>query len=985
MKTPSYFWPMMCIVLIVTYMINLSSCLAQTTPVIGRHENTPNVVVFTNARIITAPGQVIENATFVVRDKHIEAVGKNIDIPTDAVVRDVKGATIYPGFIDLYTHYGIPDVQQEQSESGFFYWHNSVRPEIDAAKLFRSDEDAGKKLRKSGVTAVVTFPKNGILRGSGTLVLVTDTDPNEAVLKNNVAQSLAFTSPRRRGNPNTLMGHIALIRQTFLDADWYKRAWEAYDSAPAGRNAPETNLSLAALEPCATGVIPAVIETTDGLDIFRATNIASELGLNLWVCGCGYEYRYLDAVKNTGAKVILPVNFPATPDVSTDEISLRELRHWDFAPENPARLSHAGIGFSLTGASLKEDDIFLKNVRIAVKRGLSTDKALAALTTIPAEWLNMSKLLGTLEKGKIANFIITDGDLFEDKTEILDVWVAGRRYEINPVPKVDVRGTWAVEITPENRIDAFDLEISGKAVKPEGKVLYEGKTVRILKLTLGKRMIMCAFPTDSLGFKGIARMTGMVEKKGIFGHGTLGDGARFNWQAELTKPWEEKLDTTEVKPVEMAEFPIVYPEGAFGRTALPEQPETVMVKNAVIWTCGSEGMIENADLLIKKGKIARVGRNIKIPQGAVIIDGAGKHITPGLIDDHSHVTDFRGVDERMTALSSDCRISDLMNGDRINIYRQLAGGVTMACVLYGSDNPIGGLNEVMKFRWGALPKDMIYGEAKPSIKFGLGENPKQSNISGPPTTRYPRTRMGVEQFIRDSFEAAKDYRREWQEYEQDKNLMPPRRNLRLEPLLEVLDDKRQVQCHAYRQDEILALIRLADEIGFRVELFIHNLEGYKVADVMKKHGAMATIFSDWWAYKIELYDAIPYNGAILHDQGVVVSVNSDNAELGRRMNLEAAKAVKYGNVPPEEALKFVTLNPAIHLHIDDKIGSLEKGKDADFVIWSGNPLSAYSKCEQTWIDGRCYFDIVEDKKLREKAQKQRVALIQKVLKNDGKK
>ena len=295
---------------------------------------------------------------------------------------------------------------------------------------------------------------------------------------------------------------------------------------------------------------------------------------------------------------------------------------------------------------------------------------------------------------------------------------------------------------------------------------------------------------------------------------------------------------------------------------------------------------------------------------------------------------------------------------------------------------------VIKLRWGALPDEMKFKAAKPTIKFALGENVKQSNWGDQFTTRYPQTRMGVEQFFRDYFKAALDYRREWQEYrrksKKNKNLIPPRKNLRLEALLEILDGKRNIHCHSYRQDEILALMRVAEDIGFKVAVFTHILEGYKVADVMFQHGAMASTFSDWWAYKFEVYDAIPYNGALMYEQGVVVGYNSDSAELARRLNTEAAKAIKYGGVPTEEAIKFVTLNPAKQLGVANRVGSLEPGKDADFVIWNGPPMSTYTRCEQTWIDGRKYFDIEEDQQLRQQVAEQRAKLVQKVLKSGQK-
>ncbi|MFQ5752977.1 MAG: amidohydrolase family protein, partial [bacterium] len=320
------------------------------------------------------------------------------------------------------------------------------------------------------------------------------------------------------------------------------------------------------------------------------------------------------------------------------------------------------------------------------------------------------------------------------------------------------------------------------------------------------------------------------------------------------------------------------------------------------------------------------------------------------------------------------------NNYDIALYRELAGGLTITNQLHGSANPIGGQNSIIKLRWGAQPEDLIIEDAPQGIKFALGENVKRSRSQN--NTRYPDTRMGVEQIIRDRFKAARDYEQEWKTYNSLKKkngVIPPRRDLELEALLEILNGKRIVYAHSYRQDEILMLIRVAEDFGFKIGAFEHVLEGYKVADAMAKLGAGGSTFSDWWAYKFEVYDAIPYNGALMHNAGVVVSFNSDSGELARRLNLEAAKAVKYGGLSEEEALKFVTLNPAKNLRIDHRVGSLEPGKDADFVIWSGHPLSTYSICEQTWIDGRKYFDRQLDLEMQKQVKAERARLIQKVL------
>ena len=408
---------------------------------------------------------------------------------------------------------------------------------------------------------------------------------------------------------------------------------------------------------------------------------------------------------------------------------------------------------------------------------------------------------------------------------------------------------------------------------------------------------------------------------------------------------------------------------------IPDQPAVVLVKDATIWTSGPQGRLEHADLLVEKGKIVKVGTGLSAPKGAVIVDAAGKHVTPGIIDEHSHSCVVGDVNEGTHNVTAEVRIQDVINSETTNIYRQLAGGVTCANELHGSANAIGGQNCVIKMRYGENPEALKLAGAKPGIKFALGENPKQSNWGDRYTQRYPQTREGVEQLIRERFQAARDYKKAREAFAKTHKGLPPRRDLQLDALVEILEGKRLVHSHAYRADEMLMLLQVGDDFGFRIGSFQHVLEGYKIADEIAKHGTGASTFSDWWAYKFEVYDAIPYNGAIMWDRGVNVTFNSDSDELARRLNLEAAKAVKYGGVPETEALKFVTVNAAKQLDIADRVGSLEAGKDADFAIWSGSPLSTYSICEQTWVDGRKYFDRAEDLAARSSVAAERDSLI----------
>ncbi|WP_404310842.1 amidohydrolase family protein [Neorhodopirellula lusitana] len=448
------------------------------------------------------------------------------------------------------------------------------------------------------------------------------------------------------------------------------------------------------------------------------------------------------------------------------------------------------------------------------------------------------------------------------------------------------------------------------------------------------------------------------------------------------EPEQAPEESAADEPV-VEELQVVRPLGVYGRSE-PVAPVTrVLFQGALVWTCEDRDDLRvpetPMDVLVENGRIVTVDEHITVPTGedCTIIDASGKHITPGLIDCHSHAATDGGINESGQVVTSEVRVGDFIDNTDITIYRQLAGGVTTANILHGSANPIGGQNQVVKFRWGDSMDDFRFQDAPLGIKFALGENVKRN------TSRYPNTRMGVEQLLRDQFLAAREYagaHRRWSSGQRD--TLPPRVDLQLQTLVEIQDGKRWIHCHSYRQDEIMATLDVLDEFGIRIGSLQHILEGYKVADRMVEHGAMASSFADWWAYKFEVYDAIPYNGVLMHNKGIVVSYNSDDAEMGRHLNTEAGKAIKYGGVPPTEALKFVTLNPAKQLRIEDRVGSIEVGKEADLVVWSGPPMSTTSRCEQTWIDGRPMFRLEDEAKLRARDEAWRNELIQELL--DGK-
>ncbi len=974
----------------------------QVRPVTGLHQYTPRIYALTNAAVHLEPGKVVKNGTVLLRDGLIEAAGPRVNIPADATVISLEGMDIYPGFIESYWEVSpgnqgraagaTPPRAQTTITS---HWSERVHPSRSVFSGLKPDSSDLASLRKLGFTAANLVPARGIFRGQTAVIQLTDWGP-EASLSDNVTQALAFEYGGQQDGeyPRSLLGSIALIRQTILDAQWYARARDIYRRYPQFNESPEVNEDLADLAQALAENKPFLFTTDDELASLRAGEIAAEFGLPLWVAGNGYEYRRLQALKELNAFFIIPVNFPKAPEVATLEnelrVSLEALRHWDQAPDNPQRLHRGGIPFTLTSGKLQDRSQFKANLSRSVERGFDPRQALAALTTIPAERLGLSASHGKIAKGYAANLVITDGDYFSKDSRVTAVWIAGEEYELEPEPVEDFRGEWKLRFSIEGEAGiSYPLHVEGMPEAPEGRFDWNEISVPLNELRLKGAFVSWMIPADSIGREGVWRFSGNILGDVATGTGIRNDGSHFTWSAARASAYvdSEDKEAEKEKPEEASLLRPLYPEGAFGRTEPPEQPACVLVRNATIWTSGPEGIIEGGDLLIEQGKISAVGRSLTVPRPArkslVEIDATGRHVTPGLIDDHSH-TALASVNEGTQAITAETRMQDVIDSDAIAIYWELAGGLTMANPLHGSANPIGGQNVVIKLRWGASPKELIEKRAIAGLKLALGENVKRSNRSDAVITRYPTTRMGVEQIIRDAFRAAQDYQREWETYNASRTLrttrVPPRRDLELEALVEVIEGKRLVHAHSYRQDEILALIRIADDFGFTIGVFQHVLEGYKVAPEIARHGAGASCLSDWWAYKFEVYDAIPYNGALLTQAGVVTSNHSDGDEQARRLYTEAAKGVKYGGLSEEEALKFVTINPARHLKMDRYVGSLEPGKDGDFVIWSGNPLSTYSRCEQTWIDGRKYFDKAEDLVMRNQQQAERARLIQKALK-----
>ena len=600
----------------------------------------------------------------------------------------------------------------------------------------------------------------------------------------------------------------------------------------------------------------------------------------------------------------------------------------------------------------------------------------------------------------ITSYSVVKGDIFEDG-KIYENWIRGQKQTLKDHAILDIRGKYDFKINDKS----YKANIKGSLEKPSGSVMSIHEVTDSLtsetKMDTLKSKMEIKFEGKQVSFlfkvkdntnDGIIQLNGSYYPKlNLFeGNALLPNGNWVKWNGIQTKAFESKkvektfeIDTTAIGNTH-------FPNMAYGFDSLP-QTKTYFIKNATLWTNEEEGVIKNANLLIVDGKIKSVNKKTtRIPNGAIVIDAEGKHVTTGIIDEHSHIAISKGVNESGQSVSAEVSIADVVKSNDINIYRQLAGGVTCSQLLHGSANPIGGQSALVKLKWGYAPEQMLVPNADGFIKFALGENVKQSNWGDYNRVRFPQTRMGVEQVFYDAFTRAKLYKEEWNNYnnlsdKQKIGVNPPRKDLEMETILEILESKRFVTCHSYIQSEINMLMHVADSMGFRMNTFTHILEGYKVADKMKAHGVGASTFSDWWAYKFEVNEAIPYNAAILNKMGIVTALNSDDAEMGRRLNQEAAKIVKYGGVSEQDAWKMVTLNPAKLLHIDDRMGSIKEGKDADIVIWSNNPLSIKAKVEKTFIDGILFYDKERNDAMHKRDQIERKRLIKLMIeaKNGG--
>lgn len=843
----------------------------------------PRAFAIVGARVVTAPGQVLAKGNVVIRDGLIEAVGSEIPTPSDALVIEGSGLTVYPGFIDACSQWGF-DPSLRRSEIGPTAPEDfasealaatkadnrkGITPEFTASAALKNDEEIANGWRHAGFTAHVVAPPSDIFSGQSALISLSNSPPRETILRSPFAMHCALkTNPGSgEGYPRALMGVMAHARQTLLDAGHYQRLHAAFEQAGRTGRRPPHDPSLESLLPTLNRKMPVVFEA-DGRDaIHRALDFASEFRMQPIIFGGKDAWKLADRLKAESVPVILRLDF-AEPDAERESEQPRRVREErqrlrQEEIETAKRLYDAGVRFCFGSGGMSGEkpwEKFQSNLRKAIESGLTPDAALAALTTNPATLLGVDVQLGRIAAGRPAHLCVMTGDFQDPNSHVRMVFADGDRFEFEAPARE--RGKPQPSSKPYARIKAEQF------VGP---------------------------PT-----------------------------------------WEDA--NTEI---EADRKPAIQTGG------------NVVIRGATVITVAN-GTLPNTDLVIRNGKIAAIGPNLPVQEPMKVIDAKGMYVMPGIIDSHSHFAATGGINEFSLSVVPEIRIRDVIEGEDIQIYRALAGGVTTARILHGSANCIGGQDAVLKMKYGRPGRELIVNDRPRGVKFALGENVKRTD------GRFPNTRLGVEAVLIRAFTEAQDYRKVWDQYNEaskreGKPPVEPRRDLRLEALSEIIQSEIRVHCHCYRADEILMLLRVADRFGFKIRSLQHVLEGYKIAPEIAAHGASCSLFADWWAYKIEAFDAIPFAAALLNEAGTSVCLKSDDNELMRHLFQEAAKCIKYGGMSESDALKAITLNAARQLGIDHRTGSIEVGKDADLAIFNGHPLNSYSRPEMTLVEGEVYF------------------------------
>jgi imidazolonepropionase-like amidohydrolase len=874
---------------------------------LGEHLK-PTVFAIHDARVIVGPGKVLEKATVVIRDGLIKEVGPDVKPPADALLIEAKGLTLYPGFIDAMSTWGF-DAALRRSESGppapvdFAAEalaatkpdnRKGMTPEFQVASALRVEDESTDNWRKNGITAHLIAPDGGFIVGQSALVSLSSAPPREALLRSPIAMHLSFHGLPGNDYPRALMGIIAHCRQTLLDAGYHQRMWAVFEQNGRTGRRPALDPSLDALNLVLTRKLPVIFEADSKDEIHRALDFAEEFHLQPIIYGGRDAWKTVDRLKQQQVPVILRLNFPDKP-----QLRLGRRASGPFYERSPAA---------------------------------DSDKALPARVQEDVERLSHEEM-------RNASVLNQQGILFAFSTYGFEK------------PEKFRENLWKVikeGLPSEAALKALTVNAS--------KIL--GIDQQLGTISPGKAAHLIVTDGDFQEPKTQVRFA-------------FADGVRFEYpKPEEAKPSEEsKPKPPENKPAAGTKSPAAdkpsspksdKPESqAATELESDRKPKThtggnVLVRGATLLTV-SQGKLPQTDVLIEGGKISRIGQGISAPAGVTTIDAAGMFVMPGIIDTHCHFAIAGGVNEFSQSIVPEVRVRDVIDSEDVQIYRALAGGVTTSRLLHGSANVIGGQDAVIKLKYSRPTKELLLADSPRGVKFALGENVKRTD------GRFPNSRLGVEAVLVRAFSEARAYQREWEEYEKAKKAgaktppTEPRRDLRLEALVDVLKGNLLVHCHCYREDEILMLLQVADHFGFKVKSLQHVLEGYKIAAEIAAHGASCSTFADWWAYKIEAFDAIPFNTALLHEAGASVCLKSDSNELMRHLYQEAAKCIKYGGMTEAQALETITINGAKQLGLEKRIGTIEVGKEGDLAIFNGHPLNSFSRVEMTLVEGEVYF------------------------------
>ena len=1039
----------------------------------------PRVVAIQGAKLVTAPGQIIDGGTLVIRDGMIVAVGKDIAIPVGAEIIPGKDLVVYPGFIDAMCEAKLkpsvpgPDagrvVNSDENLLAATRPDNrrGMTPELRVGEHAIRDAEFQAARRKAGITDVHLVNFAPVVGGQTALVSLSGLPARESVLWSGRMCSFMLAHPPEQGPahttyPSTLMGATAHLRQALLDAAHYREQLTLAKKFPATISPPHEDPVLRALSQVQTKEITPLFLVPhyagrDELD--RALDFSQEFQLDPVLCIGTEPIAALERIAAAKCDVIVSLDLGEKPKFSlkdkhkdkdhelkvsaVDGLRVEveppqryqddRLAHWKQRASLPGQLAAKRVRIAFSSKGLKQPGDWLEHVRLHMEHGLTEDQAVAALTRDAAVILGVESQLGTLESGKRGHVVVLSGPLSDKGAKVRYVLLDGLTYEFNKPkakddkdaapPAAQLTGHWDMKIESGKEPTEATLDLAQDGNRLTGTLSSESGEGRIASGSISGKDVKFTVEIGA-GDKTIElQFVGTVDEKTQLS-GTLESafGAPAKWSATRVGAVEEKpksdaaapgekppeaaaviqlkLDETETdpqpeKPMEVAgpktddqaktdpiqeddESKTTPKAGSddkdkYGKDRgkiVPEYPTelesdrlpkvdttggNVLIRGGTIFT-GTGEVLENASVLIENGKIKAFGADLAAPEGVRVIEAKGRFVIPGMIDTHSHIMIEGGVNEHSQSVVCEVRIKDTVRSNDVQEYRALAGGVTTARLLHGSANTIGGQDAVVKLKVGLTAREHLFEAGPQGVKFALGENVKRKG------GRFPSTRLGVEAVLQRAFYEALDYRRRWMEYDREKKakgdqagVLPPRRDLRLEELVDIIEHRTMIHSHCYRADEILMLLRTAEGLGIRVQSLQHVLEGYKIAPEIAKHGASCSTFADWWAYKIEAYDATPFNTSMLHDAGINTVVKSDDAELIRQMNLEAAKSLKYGNMPVQDALQMVTRNPARELGIQSRVGTLEVGKDGDVAIYNGHPFSPFARVEMTLIEGEIRF------------------------------